>query len=328
MQEQINHILLIIIASFVIILGLCYAKAILIPFMFSLLIYIIFSSAIKYLQNQLGFPRVVAILTIIFSIMITLALTLVILLSSINNILENINIYQEKVTQLLTSLGEILTNYNIDYDLQKLQEFSVPDILKSITGGSLSFLSNFLLIIMFSIFMISSEHHSKSSKLIALIAPSIKSYLKTKVFCSFLTAISVGILYYISGIDLVLTLVLFTFILNFIPNIGSLIAVILPLPLLIIQFGFGLQTTIILLISLIIQFLIGNFLEPKLIQDSIKLHTITTLFFLIVWGMIWGTAGMFLAVPMTAILKIILDKIEVTKDVVSLLEGDMTLEEE
>ena len=67
--------------------------------------------------------------------------------------------------------------------------------------------------------------------------------------------------------------------------------------------------------------IVGNVVEPKLLGDSLELHPITVLLSLIFWGMIWGIAGMLLAAPITAVLKILLENIEITKPFAKLLEG-------
>ena len=72
-----------------------------------------------------------------------------------------------------------------------------------------------------------------------------------------------------------------------------------------------------------VQMVVGNVIEPKLLGDSLELHPITVLLSLIFWGIIWGIPGMLLAAPITAVLKILLENIEITKPVATLLEGKL-----
>ena len=74
---------------------------------------------------------------------------------------------------------------------------------------------------------------------------------------------------------------------------------------------------------LTIQILIGNVLEPKLQGDSMGLHPVAVLFCLTFWGFIWGIPGMFLSVPITASIKIILSKFKVSKPFAEILEGNL-----
>jgi AI-2 transport protein TqsA len=79
--------------------------------------------------------------------------------------------------------------------------------------------------------------------------------------------------------------------------------------------------TLALLLPLMIQFTIGSVLEPKVMGDTLGLHPVVVLMSLIFWGILWGFAGMLLAIPMTASAKIILGRIEVTQPLVGILEG-------
>ncbi len=112
-----------------------------------------------------------------------------------------------------------------------------------------------------------------------------------------------------------------TVLLNFIPNFGSVIATLLPIPVLLLQYGLGWQTMTVITLLFAIQFCIGNLVEPKMMGESLDLHPVTILLFLMFWGLVWGLPGMFLAVPITAILKIILSRIETTLPLSELLAG-------
>lgn len=136
-----------------------------------------------------------------------------------------------------------------------------------------------------------------------------------------ITGILVGILFLIFGVDLTFMFVVLTILLNFIPSIGSVIATLLPLPVIMLQFGFTAPFYVILIGSGFIQFTIGNVVEPKFMGDSMDLHPVVVLMFLIFWGLVWGIPGMFLAVPITAVLKIVLSRIETTRPFAELLGG-------
>ncbi|WP_143300823.1 AI-2E family transporter, partial [Candidatus Entotheonella palauensis] len=115
---------------------------------------------------------------------------------------------------------------------------------------------------------------------------------------------------------------LFAFLLNFIPSIGSIIATLLPLPVVLVDPESSL-TTVILAIGLpgSAQFLIGSLIEPKVVGGTLNLHPVTILLSLIVWGMIWGIVGMFLAIPLTAVMQIFLERFEHTAPIAELLAG-------
>ena len=112
-----------------------------------------------------------------------------------------------------------------------------------------------------------------------------------------------------------------TFLLNFIPNIGSIVAVIIPMPIVLLQYGANHQFILALILLSSVQTLIGNIFEPKIMGESMGLHPVTILFFLTFWGSIWGVIGMFLSVPITATLKIIFEKFSFTRPIAQLFAG-------
>ncbi len=121
---------------------------------------------------------------------------------------------------------------------------------------------------------------------------------------------------------LVMAFGLFAFLLNFIPNIGSAIAVFLPLPVVLMSPDVS-GTTALLAIGIpaIIQFCVGSVLGPKVLGDALDLHPVVILMALIFWGTLWGIIGMLLATPMTASLKILFSRVESTRMISEIMAG-------
>ncbi|MHC4433691.1 MAG: AI-2E family transporter [Planctomycetota bacterium] len=112
------------------------------------------------------------------------------------------------------------------------------------------------------------------------------------------------------------------FLLNFIPNIGSIIATLLPLPVAFIDPQLGIVSKVLALaIPGSIQFVIGNILQPKMMGESLDLHPVVVLLSLIFFGTIWGIIGMFLAVPITAVVMIFLQRFDYTRAIADLAAG-------
>jgi AI-2 transport protein TqsA len=112
-----------------------------------------------------------------------------------------------------------------------------------------------------------------------------------------------------------------TVLFNFIPTLGSILVTVLPVPVILLQFGFGWQLWVIFAASVLIQVTIGSLLEPKLLGERMDLHPITVLLFLMFWGLVWGLPGMFMAVPITAVIRIVLSRIDATKVLAELMAG-------
>jgi AI-2 transport protein TqsA len=152
----------------------------------------------------------------------------------------------------------------------------------------------------------------------------IRAYLFTMTALSAACGIAVWLVLAMFGVQAAVLFGLLTFLLNFIPNIGSAIATVLPLPFIWMSPTLGTPGMILAsVIPAVIQFVIGNFLQPNLMGNSMKLHPVVILMALIFWGMIWGIVGMFLAVPITSIIRIACDRHELTKPVADLMAGNL-----
>ena len=109
--------------------------------------------------------------------------------------------------------------------------------------------------------------------------------------------------------------------------IGSVIAVLLPLPIAFLQYNDPTLVILIIILPTIIHQIVGNFVEPKIFGESFGLHPITIILSLIFWGMIWGFIGVLLAAPLTAIIRISFERFETTRQIARLLEGKIHIRE-
>ena len=139
---------------------------------------------------------------------------------------------------------------------------------------------------------------------------------------SIFTGLAFGLTLRLFGVPMALTFGVLAFLLNFVPNVGPLVASLLPVPLIILdpEGSVGWMIATITAIGLI-QMISGNVVEPKIMGDSSGLHPVTILLALMFWGMMWGVIGMFLATPITAALKIMLDRFESTHWMSNLMAG-------
>ena len=108
---------------------------------------------------------------------------------------------------------------------------------------------------------------------------------------------------------------------NFIPSVGSIIAVLLPIPVLFLQFGLGPKFFVVLGLLTATEFIIGNLIEPRFLGEGMDLHPVAVVGSLIFWTLVWGVPGAFLSVPLTASLKIVLSQVNQTRVVAEILAG-------
>ncbi len=150
---------------------------------------------------------------------------------------------------------------------------------------------------------------------------AIISYLKAKFTASLVLAIPLGLVLYGFGVRYALLWAVLTFLCNFIPYIGSVIACALPLSIAFLQFDFGWRFGATAVILLGYHVVTASVIEPTIIGRAVGLSPLVILAALSIWGLLWGLPGMFLAVPLTVVLKIVCENIEATRPIAKLLSG-------
>ncbi len=215
-----------------------------------------------------------------------------------------------------------------------LPEGTIKNIVMSLPSAIISLTSNILLVVLvmlFTAFLLtgSTTRTKPREGVIGEIETRVQKYIGIKIVLSMLTGFLVFLILKILGVDYALSFGAFAFILNFIPNVGSAIATLLPIPVVLLTPEVTLVTIVLaIVLPLTVQFVVGNVLEPKIMGDTLGLHPVVILMALIFWGMLWGFPGMLLAAPMTAIAKIVFERVEVTRPIAGLMEGRLeTLDE-
>jgi predicted PurR-regulated permease PerM len=141
------------------------------------------------------------------------------------------------------------------------------------------------------------------------IQKSILAYILTKTLINLSTGALVTIICLIFGIKFALFWGLLVFLLNFVPQIGSVLG-ILPIVMMgLIQFDSIQAILLLIILTEAVLFTMGNVLEPKVMGSRLRLNTITVLFGLVFWGYLWGIAGMMLSIPLMVIIKLTFDNI-------------------
>jgi len=174
------------------------------------------------------------------------------------------------------------------------------------------------------IFLLAGRNpHVVRSGVYAHMDHQIRRYIAIKVAVSALTGILIWGSLKLIDLELAALFGMLAFVLNFIPNIGSVISTLLPIPIAAAQFQSPWPIIFVVAVPGTIQMIVGNVLEPKVMGERLNLHPITVLLALSFWGLLWGVAGMFLAVPLTGILRIILMQFETLRPIGNLLIGEL-----
>ena len=184
---------------------------------------------------------------------------------------------------------------------------------------------NTIFVTIFVIFLLSGRNpRATRSKLYHDIDQKIRRYIVTKLGVSAFTGLFVWFVLSHLGLELAEVFGILAFLLNFIPSIGSIISTFLPLPIAVAQFQGDVGTIVlVLLIPGVVQLVMGNVVEPKLMGGGLNLHPITILLALSFWGLLWGVIGMFLAAPITAVIRIVLMQFDSLRPLGELLTGKL-----
>jgi AI-2 transport protein TqsA len=186
-------------------------------------------------------------------------------------------------------------------------------------------LSTGTLVLIFVIFMLADRAH-RGPSLTGVshnIDMQVKRYLLAMIVCSAVTGFLVGATLAVVGVRFAWLFGFLAFALNFIPNVGSVIATLLPVPVILLSPELGVAAKIMAVAGpSVIQVAIGYVFQPRLMGRSLDLHPVVILLSLIFFGRIWGLPGMFLATPITAVLKIMMEHFEYTKPLAGLLAGN------
>lgn len=301
---------------------------ILLPLVFALLLSILYLPLIMFLEKK-RFPKGLGIVLIV---VMTLGIILVVANVFTSTINEIINQQDYLITQLhdrflaiAALLGEIPY---LDIDATVLQDglnnLLNKNMMTSAVGGLLkgasSFGSSFLMFTLYFIFLLPGmsryEHFiryvggDQNSFLedYEKIQQNISTYMIIKTIISSVTGTIAWLICTMLGLKFAFFWGFLTFILNFIPSIGSIIATLLPSLMGLILLETYNEFFLLFLLLGINQLVIGNFLDPKIMGNRLRLNTVSVLFGLVFWGVIWGIPGMLLSVPLSVTLKLILEK--------------------
>ena len=309
---------------------LYYGKFFLLPLFLALFFYIILNSISKNLINfakkYLFIINEALSFFFIFLLSLTFAYFLFQLLKiNIISIIENSDQYQKNLNFFLEliSRNTILKAFLSE---NLLKEIDLIGIFSNLLNLIKSFTGNFTLVLVYLIFIVIEEKffivklnlilkNENKKKLFSKINDDIYNYFRIKTFTSLLTALFTFTILFFLNNELSVTFAIFAFFLNFIPYIGSLLAVLLPSLFATIQFMEFFTPLLTLILLLISQIVIGNFLETKLMGKTLNISPIALIIFLSLMGKIWGLVGMFLSVPLLVILIIILNNFKETKKI-------------
>lgn len=284
---------------------------VLVPLSFAVLLGYLLRPVVDYLQTRLRFPRALAVVATFALAAAALLLLIGLITTSIGGLDDKAVFYKERVVELAKQADGWLQGLGISFDSDdlaaELEKLPIGDIVQQAVGTALDTVSNTILALLFTIYLVSDgEPGRRAGGIWTTVERTVRSYVATKFVTSAGTAILFWGVLAAFGVDLAVVFGVLAFLLNFIPSIGSLIAVLLPIPIALVGASNAASVAAMVAVLIVIQNVIGNWLEPKMMGRGLDLHPVTILVALGVWGWLWGVVGMLLAAPLTAIVRCIL----------------------
>ncbi len=321
------------------------AESILIPLVFGVVVWFLGKSfkklveRIPYVKKKL--PGVVVNILVFVLLVVLIGTLSRLITNSIDNLLVSYESYEANIKHIVEKLN---AQFHVDIYKsveQQLEGFDYGSMLTNIANSISGVFSNLIIILVYAAFMFSEEssfknklvkmfpneeEYERSSGILNKIGTSFSDYIRLKTYVSLLTGIVGYVFLLIMGVDSPFFWALLMFLLNYIPTIGSLVATIFPAIFSLLQFGEYTPFLIILIGLGIIEWIIGNVIEPKLMGNSLNLSPLVTILALIVWGQIWGITGMLLSTPITVIMVIVFSQFDNTRNIAILLSqnGEVT----
>ncbi|NNL01025.1 MAG: AI-2E family transporter [Eudoraea sp.] len=314
--------LMINLAAFIIIIaGLIYGARLITPILMAVFLSIICTPPIRYLVRK-RVPQSLAVL-VVFLMLIAIFIGLGELVGrSVAAFTQNAGLYEQNLDKIGVSVLEFLNDRGFNFSFDRIDDLLEPSKIMGFTARLLGqlggFMGNFLTILFLVLFLLLElddieikveailKDYSVNYSYFDEIANRIRHYLSIKTLTSLITGILLWIALTIIGVDYAILWGLIAFLLNYIPTIGSFIAAAPAVLFALVQLGFG-GALAALIAFVAVNIIIGSLIEPKLMGQGMGLSTFIVFLSLIFWGFVFGTVGMFLSVPLTMTVKIILE---------------------
>jgi predicted PurR-regulated permease PerM len=310
------------------------ARPVLIPFILAVFLSYIIDPALTFL-TRCRCPRREAVLIVLALMFVFFYLLGSLVYSSGKSLVAELPRYEERLGDLTRLLEQGVGPFKVDLasavgklDMDKIAAF----ILRAI-GPFFSVLSKLFLVFLFLIFIVSGRGRAvakiqkalgdgRSKRISAVIEATnaqVRKYLVIKTAMSLANGLIVWVVLSLFGVDFAALFGFLAFLLNFIPDIGSLVATALRVGFALFQFGTFWTPFWILVITVGLDSILGYFVEPKVMGKGLGLSPLLVFFSLLFWGWLWGIPGMILSVPLTAVIKIVCQNVPALRPVAVLM---------
>lgn len=259
------------------------------------------------------------------------------LVDNISGVISTAPSYQQRLEELSSHGREWLRLGDVDVLDRALTAFEPEALLRDLASGLAGVMGTTGLVIVYLVFLLMERGYFASKlaaafpvvarrarigELLRCIDHDVSVYLALKALVSLLTAALSYIVLRAVGLDFAEFWAVLIFAFNFIPNVGSLVATLLPSLIALLQFDTLHKFVIVAVGVTAIQLLVANLIEPNLLGRRLNMSPLVVMLALVGWSVLWGIPGAFLSVPMTAVVLIVLANIPSTRWIAVLLSQD------
>ncbi|MDR0313514.1 MAG: AI-2E family transporter [Treponema sp.] len=331
-------LLVALIAFFLTAVALRTTASVILPFTIALLFALVIGPLVS-LMAKIHIPRVIAILLVVITVVAALVFIGVLLFGSGRAILRVYPRYETRLTEIYLWVGQFFDiSYNDELSFIQNLWYQLGSQIRLFTfqfsNSFFNFIKDSVIVGILMVFLLVESVFFKEKLSVAFegkwagqigkistdIVTQVSRYLSIKFIISVANGIIIGVLLHLVGVEFAEVWGLIQFILNFIPSLGSIAVGVLVSLFSLAQFWPEPVPIILTMVIMIgINMIIGYVLEPKIMGDRLGLSPVVILVSLLIWGWIWGFAGMILAVPMMVIIKIVCENFPVLEPISILL---------
>jgi predicted PurR-regulated permease PerM len=294
------------------------ASDIIVPFLLSLFIAIVAATPFSWLKKK-GLSTVVSVVIVVAAILVIMTLLALLLGNTATQFNEALPGYQARLDNLVNSFTASLEAKGFKINeagiLNALDPSAIMNFANNMVAGIGSALSNTMLIVFTVIFMlidaagfprklaaIEGEKSETTLQHFAELMDSLNQYVVAKAIVSLATGLLIWIALALIGLDFAPLWGFLAFLLNFVPNIGSIIAAVPAVLLAMLQLDPA-MVLVVIAVYIFVNTIIGNVVEPTLMGQRVGLSTLTVFMSLVFWGWMFGPVGMLLSVPLSMVVK-------------------------
>ncbi len=318
-------------------------ESLVLPLVLALFLSYIFKPVVLYLRARRVPSAIALILVFVFIAAVFFGLGSLIY-SSVSTFVQEFPGYQVRLASLLNQASITLDRIAIKagVNLEGITLTDVVDVsaigafVTNSAGSFVGWVSNFVLVMLIMFFILAGtgdfiskvesagtlQQSFRMASVLKNIDGKVRRYLIVKTLINLLSGVLTTVTLLILGVDFALLWGFITFLLNFIPTIGSIVTVVFPFTFALLQFDTVTVPLLVLIILAVMHNSIGNVLEPRYMAYSLDLSPLLVLVSLFFWGWIWGVWGMVLSVPIMSTIKIICENVESLEPVAIMMSGE------